>query len=145
MLLAGTALASIDASRPMMAQATSDRSWVPGDAPDLSFVVADAIVDGTIDPVVMASVVPSLSGIPGVSAVATDTLDSGRVALHVSLSDSADNATIDAVVRTADRLLDGRQVSVGGRAAIDQDLLDRLNRGALLAIVPVIVLLGLVV
>ncbi len=150
LLLAGTALASIDAARPMMAQATVDRSWVPGDAPDLSFVVADALVDGVVDPVIVASVAPSLSEIPGVSAVAVDTLDNGRVAIHVSFSDQggvdgADDATIDAVIGTADRLLDGRQVSVGGRAAIDRDLLDRLHRNALLAIVPVIVLLGLVV
>lgn len=145
MLLAGSALASIDASRPMMAQSTMERSWVPGDAPDLSFVIADAVVDGAVDPVVTESVASSLAVIPGVSAVAVDTLDNGRVALHVSLSGDADDATIDVVVLTADRLLDGRQVSVGGRAAIDQDLLDRLNRGALVAIVPVIVLLGLVV
>jgi hypothetical protein len=145
MLLAGSALASIDASRPMMAQSTTERSWVPGNAPDLSFVIADAVVDGAVDPVVTASVASSLAVIPGVSAVAVDNLDNGRVALHVSLASDADDATIDVVVLTAERLLDGRQVSVGGRAAIDQDLLERLNRGALLAIVPVIVLLGLVV
>lgn len=145
MLLAGTALASIDGSRPMMAQTTADRSWVPGDAPDLSFVVADGVIAGTVDPIVTDSVAPSLSVIPGVSAVAVDTLDNGRAAVHVSLAEDADGGTIDVVIVTADRLLDGRQVSVGGRAAIDQDLLDRLNRGALLAIVPVIVLLGLVV
>ena len=144
LLLAGTALASIDASRPMMAQAASERNWVPGDVPDLSFVVADGLVDGSIDPVITASVVPSLSEIPGVSAVAVDLLDNGRVALHVSLTDPSDAGLVDAVERTADQLLDGRQVSVGGRAAIDRDLLDRLNRGALLAIVPVLVLLGLV-
>jgi hypothetical protein len=145
MLLAGTALASIDGSRPMMAQATMDRSWVPGDAPDLSFVVDDGLAEGGVDPVITASVVPSLSTVPGVSAVAVDVLDNGRVALHVSLAPDADDGTIDVVVITADRLLDGRQVSVGGRAAIDQDLLDRLHRGALLAVVPVIVLLGLVI
>ena len=145
MLLAGTALASIDASRPMMAQATTDRSWVPGDAPDLSFVVADALVDGGIDPVITDSVAPSLAEVPGVTAVAVDVIDNGRVALHVSLVDDVDSATIDAVERTADRLLDGNQVSVGGRAAIDRDVLDRLNRGALLAVIPVIVLLGLVI
>lgn len=144
LLLAGTALASIDASRPMMAQEASERSWVPGDVPDLSFVVADGLVDGSIDPVITASVVPSLSEIPGVSAVAVDLLDNGRVALHVSLTDPSDAGLVDAVERTSDQLLDGRQVSVGGRAAIDRDLLDRLNRGALIAIVPVLVLLGLV-
>lgn len=145
MLLAGTALASIDASRPMMAQVSAERSWVPGDAPDLSFVVADALIEGSIDPVITASVAPSLAEVPGVTAVAIDVIDNGRVALHVSLADPAASATIDAVERTADRLLDGKQVSVGGRAAIDRDLLDRLNRGALIAVIPVIVLLGLVV
>lgn len=129
----------------MMAQATAERSWVPGDAPDLSFVVADALVDGGVDPVITASVAPSLAEIPGVTAIAVDVIDNGRVALHVSLTDGADSATLDAVERTADRLLDGKQVSVGGRAAIDRDVLDRLNRGALLAVVPVIVLLGLVI
>jgi len=128
-----------------MAQATTERSWVPGDAPDLSFVVADAVVDGGIDPVITESVAPSLTEVPGVTAVAVDVIDNGRVALHVSLVDDAASATIDAVERTADRLLDGKQVSVGGRAAIDRDMLDRLNRGALLAVIPVIVLLGLVV
>lgn len=128
-----------------MAQVTTERSWVPGDAPDLSFVVADALVDGGVDPVITESVAPSLAEVPGVTAVAVDVIDNGRVALHVSLVDGAPSATLDAVELTADRLLDGKQVSVGGRAAIDRDVLDRLNRGALLAVIPVIVLLGLVV
>lgn len=129
----------------MMAQATTERSWVPGDAPDLSFVVADALVDGVIDPVITDSVAPSLAEVPGVTAIAVAVIDNGRVALHVSLADGVNSATLDAVERTADRLLDGKQVSVGGRAAIDRDVLDRLNRGALLAVIPVIVLLGLVI
>lgn len=129
----------------MMAQTTTERSWVPGDAPDLSFVVADGLIDGGIDPVITASVAPSLAEVPGVTAVAVDAIDNGRVALHVSLADDVQPTTIDAIERTADQLLDGSQVSIGGRAAIDRDVLDRLNRGALLAVIPVIVLLGLVV
>lgn len=129
----------------MMAQAASERSWVPGDAPDLSFVVADALVDGNVDPVITDSVAPSLGEVPGVTAVAVDVIDNGRVALHVSLANDAPSGTIDVVELTAERLFDGSQVSVGGRAAIDRDVLDRLNRGALLAVIPVIVLLGLVV
>ena len=145
LLLGGTALASIDASRPLMAQAAAERSWVPGATPDLSFLVSDALADGSIDPVITASVLPSLAEIPGVTAVAVDVVDSGRVAIHVSLADDVAAAEVDAIEATADRLLDGRQVSVGGRAVIDRDLLERLNRSALIAVIPVIVLLGFVV
>lgn len=143
LLLAGSALAAIDATRPMVSEPRSERSWVPGDIPDLALLIAGG--PGGSDAIIDAVVVPIVKDIPGVTAVATDRLPNGRLALHVSIDDVSPDRTTDSVVASVEQLLPDRQVSVGGRAVVDRDLVDRLDTGMIVAIVPVLVLLGLLI
>jgi len=142
LLLAGSALASIDASRPMMVESPSERSWVPSEVPDVALLVAGL---SGVDPVIDAVVVPSLLDIPGVTAVATELLDSGRVSILVSLAEDADDGTVDLVTTTAQQFLPENQISVGGRAVVDRDIVSRLHQGMIIAVVPVLVLLLLLI
>lgn len=147
LVLAGSAVASIDAPRPLMMESGSERAWVPNDVADVALVIAD--LDG-LDPIVDAVIVPNLRNLPGVSAVASEVLDNGRVSLLISLDDGAHNgaaadSTIDSITSTVTQFLPTQQVSVGGRAVVDSDLVSRLNRGLFVAVVPVMVLLSLIV
>ncbi|MFT7599451.1 MAG: hypothetical protein ACI8TP_002384 [Acidimicrobiales bacterium] len=142
LLLAGSALASIDSPRPMVAQQLDHATWQADELPDVALLLAG--VDAS-DPVVGEALVPMLAQIPGVTSVLAEQSPSDRTAVFISLGDlegaPAGNRTLDAIDATLEQVVPDVGVSVGGRAIADRDLLDRLNRGTIVAILPVLLLL----
>ncbi len=144
LVLAGSAVASIGAPRPMLADAsaTAERSWFPGDTPDVALLVAGV---ERLDPRIETILVPGLGEIPGVTSITTDRLATGRTAVYLSIADDAPAGTLDAVTRAADQALPDAQVSLGGRLIVDRDLVDRINSGVVVAVTIVLVLLTIAV
>ncbi len=150
LILAGTALASIDATRPSFSSLQigsadptapgSERSWIPSDLPDIALVVTGANL-ADID----RAVVPALASLPEITSIVTETMDNGRVSVLVALADNASDLTVDSIATTVEGALPGIQVSTGGRAVVDRDIVERVHNGLLIAVAPVIVLLALLV
>lgn len=140
LLLAGTAFASIGDARPQLAG--QGASWRPGELPDLALLVDTSNGTGST---VEAVLVPALAAVIGVSAVEVKPSSEGRVAILASLSPGVEGnevlARVEAVVKET---MAGTPVSLGGRVVADRDLLDRLNRSTVIAVVPVLLLLTLV-
>lgn len=142
LFLAGSALAAIDTPRPITADAFSSSAWEPTELPDVAVTLTNVSAD---DPALERFVIPALRDINGVSAVVGEVADSGRVALYVSLAPDASDRVLPAIERTLEEAFPQAQVSMGGRAVADRDLLDRLNRGTIVAVVPVVLLLTILV
>ncbi len=116
-------------------------TWRAGELPDLALLVSD--VDPA-DPIVDETLVPALQAIPGVSSLEVSPTSEGRVTILASFSPGASgNEVLGDVEATIDEVMGDLPVSLGGRAVADRDLLSRLNRGAVVAIVPVLILLTL--
>ena len=142
LFLAGSALASIDAPRPMLAQAYTPIELDPSELPDVALLITGV---EAADPAVERMVIPALRDLPGVQAVAAEVGPSGRIALQVSLDSSAGDEVVAAIHSVVSTSLPDANVAMGGRVVADQDLLDRLNRGTIIAVVPVVVLLTVLV
>ncbi len=142
LLLAGSALASIGAPRPLLAQTFTPIDLDPGELPDVALLISGV---ETADPAVERMVMPSLRDLPGVEAVVAEMAPSGRIALHISLDPSAGPEVVAAVRSVVATTLPDANVAIGGRVVADQDLLNRLNRGTVIAVVPVVVLLTVLV
>lgn len=140
LIAAGSAIGAVDAPRPVVGTDTAERSWIPGEVPDLELLVAGLRPD---DPRIDTLIVPTVQDIPGITAVVTETLVNGRTALHVSLADPSRSDLAATIVAEVQLLAPETQVSTGGRATLDNDLLARLNRGAVIAAVPVLFLMAL--
>ncbi len=140
LLLAGTAFASIGDARPQLAG--QGASWRPGELPDLALLVDTTGGTGTT---VEASLVPALAAVAGISAVEVQPSSEGRVAILASLSPGVDgNEVLARVEAVVEETMTGTPVSLGGRVVADRDLLGRLNRSTIIAVVPVLLLLTLV-
>ncbi len=142
LFLAGSALAMIDAPRPLVAEPYAAGVWDPGELPDVALIVSGI---EAADPTLERLVIPALRDLPGVAAVTAELASSERIALHVSLAPDADENTVGAIQSVVASSLPDAHVALGGRAVADQDLLDRLNRGTVVAVVPVVVLLTVLV
>ncbi len=142
LFLAGSALAAIDTPRPITADAFSSSAWEPTELPDVAVTLTNVSAN---DPALERLAIPALREINGVSAVVGEIADSGRVALYVSLTPDASDRVLPAIERTLEETFPQAQVSMGGRAVADRDLLDRLNRGTIVAVVPVVVLLTILI
>lgn len=142
LFLAGSALASIDAPRPVVTEALADSFWDPNELPDVAILVSGL---ETADPTLERMVIPALREIPGVAAVAAEGTQQGRVALHISLAHGAERTVVNNVHALVTSSLPDAHVSLGGRVVADQDLLQRLNRGTIIAVVPALVLFSVLV
>ncbi len=142
LFLAGSALAAIDTPRPIVADAFSSSAWEPTELPDVAVTLTNVSAE---DPALERFVIPALRDINGVSAVVGEVADSGRIALHISLTPDVSDRVLPAIERTLEEAFPQAQVSMGGRAVADRDLLDRLNRGTIVAVVPVVLLLTVLV
>ncbi len=156
LLLAGSALASIDSPRPMMAESLAGNGWEPSELPDVAVVVSTdgngagkSVIGANETPRTQRlaaegleqSIVPQLGQLPGVLSVTAEDVSPGRVALFISIDDANPDLTLKLIETTIQRAAPELAIAVGGRAVADRDLLDRLNRGTLVAVVPVLVLL----
>ncbi len=142
LFLAGSALAQIDAPRPIVADAFTAGAWEPNELPDVAVVLSGVEAD---DPILETRVIPELQQLPGVVAVVGEVAPSGRIALHLSLATGVSDSVLPQIQATVEDGLPDAQISLGGRAVADRDLLDRLNRGMIVAVVPVVVLLTVLV
>ncbi len=142
LFLAGSALASIDGPRPIVADAFASGAWEPSELPDVAVTMTNVSAD---DPALERLVIPAIRDIDGVSAVVGELADSGRIALHISLTPDASDRVLPAIESTIEKAFPQAQVSMGGRAVADRDLLDRLNRGTIVAVVPVVLLLAVLI
>ncbi len=140
LLLAGTAFASIGDARPQLAG--EGASWRPGELPDLALLVDTSNGTGSTVETVL---VPALAAVTGISAVEVKPSSEGRVAILASLSPGVEgNEVLARVEAVVEETMAGTPVSLGGRVVADRDLLDRLNRSTVIAVVPVLLLLTLV-
>ena len=140
LLLAGTAFASIGQPRPLLAGESP--SWRPGELPDLALLIGD--LDPT-DPIVERSLVPALAAVAGVDGVEVERTAEGKVVVLASLAAGASgNEVLAEVEQVVASTMGDTPVALGGRAVADRDLLGRLNRGTVIAVVPVLMLLTLV-
>lgn len=137
LFLAGSALASIGAPRPMLADTFSSQAWDPAELPDVAILVSDL---EPADTAIERLVIPALRDLPGVSAVTAEQVSTDQIALHLSLGADAPEGVVDAIASVVGSSLPDAHVSLGGRVVADADVLDRLNRATIISVVPVIVL-----
>ena len=141
LFLAGSALATIDAPRPIVAQ--------PISGGNTATVVPDVVIalESTTPIAVSHTLLPALLEIPGVeraelAPLTTGSTVDGSLAVIVGLSDAAPNV-VDSISSTVQQVLPDAQVTVGGRSVADRAVLDRLNRGTIVAVVPVLLLVAI--
>ncbi len=138
LFVAGSALATIDAPRPLVGEPYTSGVWDPSELPDVALLVSGV---ESADPTMERLVIPALRDLPGVAAVTAELAPSGRIALHVALAPEADENVVAAIRSVVASSLPDAHVALGGRTVADQDLLSRLNRSTVVAVVPVVLLL----
>ncbi len=142
LFVAGSALATIDAPRPLVGEPYTSGVWDPSELPDVALLVSGV---ESADPTMERLVIPALRDLPGVAAVTAELAPSGRIALHVALAPEADENVVAAIRSVVASSLPDAHVALGGRTVADQDLLSRLNRSTVVAVVPVVLLLTAVI
>lgn len=152
LFLAGSAFATIDGPRPGVSDAFTSGVWQPDELPDVAILVSgdgpggSAIVaDGIVQAEIERVAIPAIRDLDGVAAVVTELAPSDRLALHVSLTPDAPEGIVDSIAAAIDAEAPDATIAIGGRTVADRDLLDALNRGTIVAVVPVILLVSVLI